>query len=610
MSDETKSHSLKPVYIGLLVFCLLMALTQSLSYQRFLLLKKKEQQRIESVANIAGTRLQEYLYQCLSVTHTLGFIIENNGIPADFEALGKDLLKSNRGIHAIEIVEQGTITHVYPMKGNEVVIGYNILADSNRNKEALKAIEKRSLFFAGPLKLKQGGVGVVGRLPLFIHHKFAGFAAVIIKLDTLLSTAGIVPSFDSDLVFQLSKINPNTQEEEFFITPDGENSIFKNGCIVTVNVPMGEWKLYVKMVKPVSFISVFSVILLGLVLSITGGMFAWYIAKQPYDLKRLVQEKTALLNTNETLLNETEQTARVGGWEADLKNNTFRWTKVAMEIHEVDPGYTPRLESMINFCKEGESRDRIIKVVQNAIENGRFFDEELQIVTAKGNERWVKVTGKCEPIDNGTHFRIYGATQDIHTRKLAEEEREDILESITDSFIAVDNSWNITYWNNAAERMFGIPQTSTPGQNYWELMGNVTGPLMYKEFHMAMQDQHMHFFECYFDSLQIWAEVSVYPKHNGLSIYVKDVTQHHSYVQAIEDQNKKLRDIAWMQSHVIRAPLARLMGLVYLLDKVDEQDMKQEELIRLITATANEVDSIIKNISALTDEIAVDKQEG
>jgi len=605
MSDETQYHSRKPVYIGLLVFVLLMLLTQYLSYQRFLLLRRNEQYRVETAANIASIRLKEYLYQCLSVTHTLGFIVQNNGIPSDFDALAAELLSTNRSIHAIELVEHGTITHVYPLKGNEVVIGYNILADSNRNKEALKAIEKRSLFFAGPLELKQGGIGVVGRLPLFARDTFIGFAAVIIKLDTLLNVAGIAPSFDPDLAFQLSKINPNTQLEEFFIHHDTE---IAPACAVMVHVPMGEWKLSVSSINPVASISVFPFILLGLILSLTGGTFAWYIARQPYALKQLVEKKTAQLNTNEKLLSETEQTARVGGWEANLQNNSFRWTRVAMDIHEVAPGFIPRLESMINFCKEGESRELITRAVRDAVENGSVFDVELQIVTAKGNERWVRVTGKCERTGPGDrNYRIYGATQDIHTRKLAEEERKDILQSINDSFIALDHNWTITYWNNAAEQMFGIPQDSILGKNFWDMMGTTLGQTVYDECQMAMKNQQMRFFESYSDALKIWTEVSVYPKYDGLSIYMKDVTNHHHHVQAIEDQNKKLRDIAWMQSHVVRAPLARLMGLVYLLDHIDDQEVKQEELVRLITLTANEVDNIIKNISTLTDEMTVEK---
>ena len=96
------------------------------------------------------------------------------------------------------------------------MIGYNILLDSTRNKEAYKAIEKKQLFFAGPFKLRQGGMGVVGRLPVFRNNKFWGFSAVVIKMSTLFGAAGFDSSAKDGYYMQLSKINPETKEEEYF----------------------------------------------------------------------------------------------------------------------------------------------------------------------------------------------------------------------------------------------------------------------------------------------------------------------------------------------------------------------------------------------------------
>lgn len=47
------------------------------------------------------------------------------------------------------------------------------------------------MFFAGPFQLKQGGIAVIGRLPVYKNNKFWGFSAVIIKLETLLKQSGI-----------------------------------------------------------------------------------------------------------------------------------------------------------------------------------------------------------------------------------------------------------------------------------------------------------------------------------------------------------------------------------------------------------------------------------
>lgn len=130
----------------------------------------------------------------------------------------------------------------------------------------------------------------------------------------------------------------------------------------------------------------------------------------------LSQKQHELQNLVELYL-QTSRVAKVGGWEVDLINNILTWTSVTKEIHEVPQDYVPDLEKGINFYKEGESRNKIISHINKAFETGAPFDEELQIITAKGNERWVRSKGNAEFV-NGKCVRMYGIIQDIHEQKL------------------------------------------------------------------------------------------------------------------------------------------------------------------------------------------------
>jgi PAS domain S-box-containing protein len=79
----------------------------------------------------------------------------------------------------------------------------------------------------------------------------------------------------------------------------------------------------------------------------------------------------------------------------------------------------------------------------------------------------------------------------------------------------------------------------------------------------------------------------------------RDITQNRKHLKEIEEQNKKFKEIAWIQSHVVRAPLARIMGLVELLKNFVPGDDK-DELLEHLTSSAKELDSIIINISDKT----------
>ena len=119
------------------------------------------------------------------------------------------------------------------------------------------------------------------------------------------------------------------------------------------------------------------------------------------------------------LLRKAESVARIGGWEVDLLQNTVYWTKTTKEIHEVDDGFVPNLEEGINFYKKGYHRDKITKLVSAAIEKGKPWDTELVIITAKGNEVWVRAKGEVEMVNNKA-TRIIGTFQDIDIMKKAD----------------------------------------------------------------------------------------------------------------------------------------------------------------------------------------------
>ncbi len=115
-------------------------------------------------------------------------------------------------------------------------------------------------------------------------------------------------------------------------------------------------------------------------------------------------------------LEETNEVALVGGWDVDLKNGTLYWTPVTHLIHETSPGFEPDLAKGINFYKEGKSRDRMVELIDKAIEDGSGWDVELQIITAKGNEKWVRAKGKTI-MEGKSCVRLYGTFQDIDEQK-------------------------------------------------------------------------------------------------------------------------------------------------------------------------------------------------
>lgn len=168
----------------------------------------------------------------------------------------------------------------------------------------------------------------------------------------------------------------------------------------------------------------------------------------------LFKDKQDFQQTRDMLL-WISRMGRIGGWEKNLLTGDDNWSEVTREIHEVPPDFVPDMQSAINFYKEGESRNTITQVVKRAMETGEPYDVELQIVTARGNERWVRTMGKAE-FEEGRCARLYGTFQDITDYKLIEKELkeksmllEEILDNVPDMVNVKRPDFTVVLYNQA-----------------------------------------------------------------------------------------------------------------------------------------------------------------
>ncbi|WP_372916993.1 PAS domain S-box protein [Salegentibacter sp.] len=177
---------------------------------------------------------------------------------------------------------------------------------------------------------------------------------------------------------------------------------------------------------------------------------------------------------NQKFLRETQEVAKIGSWELDLVKNALRWNKVVKSIHEVTPDYNPKLSKSIDFYKNQEDKDIISNAVNKAIEMAEPFDLELEIITAKGNEKWVRATGRPEFMD-GVCTRVYGATQDITARKITEQRLENINNNIPGVVFRYklfpDGSDRLMYVSKGAEKLWGLSADEAARDNdmVWNL---------------------------------------------------------------------------------------------------------------------------------------------
>ncbi|MEW6022481.1 MAG: ATP-binding protein [Pseudomonadota bacterium] len=126
----------------------------------------------------------------------------------------------------------------------------------------------------------------------------------------------------------------------------------------------------------------------------------------------------------------------------------------------------------------------------------------------------------------------------------ANERMENMLESLTDAFCAVDFDWRITYINGRALSMLA-PLNKTRegllGKSLWEEFEELQGTNLASNLRQAMDSRQMGTREFFYPRLAIWVEARLYPSPDGLTLYFQDITQRRIDQQALIDGNSRLQ---------------------------------------------------------------------
>jgi len=324
--------------------------------------------------------------------------------------------------------------------------------------------------------------------------------------------------------------------------------------------------------------------------------------------KQLDMEKKEL----ENLLNKVTDLARIGGWEIDLVRDSLYWSKITKEIHEVAPDFDPDLNSGTSFYETPKDRAFVARQINSATKKGTPLDFELPIITARGNQKWVRVIG--EPEFSGKKcVRIYGSFQDVTDRKLTHRRLEESEKRYSDLFqLSPLPKWvfdletlRFLDVNNAAIQHYGYTHEEFLNMTIKDIRPIDQVPKLV-EILDAHQSQSQFIVPGIVthqkkDGTLMLIEVQnsdmVYKSRAARIVIAHDMTDRINHIKAIESQNERLKEISWMQSHVIRAPLSRIMGLIDVLNLTAPDETENTKILEFIRLSAHELDSVIRAIT-------------
>jgi PAS domain S-box-containing protein len=170
-----------------------------------------------------------------------------------------------------------------------------------------------------------------------------------------------------------------------------------------------------------------------------------------------------------------------------------------------------------------------------------------------------------------------------------------ILESITDTLIALDRQWRFTYLNDRALDHMGsekgeeLTREGLLGKNFWEEFPELVGTTLYQELHRALREQEAVEVEAYFPRSEEWLEVHAYPSEEGVAMYSRDITQPKREQMELETRTRQQAVVAELGLRALAndglqslmddevASVARTLGVEYV--KIVELLPGGEELL-------------------------------
>lgn len=187
-----------------------------------------------------------------------------------------------------------------------------------------------------------------------------------------------------------------------------------------------------------------------------------------------------------------------------------------------------------------DDRDHVVRVRSEAISHGQPYAFSYRIQPPNGKLSWVETLAVPIRDNAGALTGYIGTTVDVTEHKLWENELKrankqvrDVLESITEMFIAVDHEWRFTYVNRRAAEMLGkaldaqrnwIISAEILGKNIWELLPKLVATEFQDEFERVMGQRVPAHFE-FLAPRGGWLDVHAYPSNDGLSAYILDISQ-------------------------------------------------------------------------------------
>ncbi|MGD8110755.1 diguanylate cyclase [Vibrio sp. TRT 17S01] len=200
--------------------------------------------RAKEELSIIRSELEAAIVSDIYIANSLSALVSANPDIqfVNWISLASSIKRKSSHIQVIGLAPNDVVEYVYPIKGNEEVIGLDYRSVPTQWRSIKKAKEIEEIFISGPVSLVQGGNALIARVPIFVdpplNLRYWGVCSIVLNLDTLYLDVGI-PAFAYKYHLAIRGVDSAGKDGELFY---GEQTTFDNAFAVEeVHFPYGSW---------------------------------------------------------------------------------------------------------------------------------------------------------------------------------------------------------------------------------------------------------------------------------------------------------------------------------------------------------------------------------
>jgi diguanylate cyclase (GGDEF)-like protein/PAS domain S-box-containing protein len=235
----------------------------------------------------------------------------------------------------------------------------------------------------------------------------------------------------------------------------------------------------------------------------------------------------------------------------DSSNRITYWNSAAEDLYGIPAEEAIGRNVLELYHRPGRwtGDSRMLEVFE-ALSSRGHFTGEVMTHNRDGIEIPVLVSAAVLYEDDAREYGTIMVLTDITERKQVEEAlREsnrkiiEILERLTDGFIAVDHDGRLSYLNRQAEHLTQVSRDDVLGNILWDVFPEAAKLGFFDYYEEALETNRPVSFVEYYTPLEMWFEVHAYPSDDGLSVFFRDVTERRQAEQALREAEQRYRTL-------------------------------------------------------------------